>query len=73
MGSQKLKTQEIDGHRFYLSSRSDGKWLMTVEPAFRSNGTQSLDGWLPRYYSKVGSAKAALTKKLGSEWLWEDA
>ncbi|AZS26373.1 hypothetical protein DYL72_15835 [Vibrio anguillarum] len=67
-----MKTQQIDGETLYLH-HTDGLWTLIIEPANRNNGTQSYDGWFPRYYSKASSAKAAVTKKFGREWQWKNA
>lgn len=72
MAKQPLKTQELDGETLYLTF--EGKeWLLTIVPAYRSNGTERYDGWFPRHYSNVNRAKASVTRKFGREWLWEFA
>jgi len=47
-----------------------GEFVATVEPEFRPNGTQSLDGLLPRRYKTLRGAKAALGRLLGSGLVW---
>jgi hypothetical protein len=49
------------------------EWLLTIEPPNRNNAYQSYDGWFPRRYSQVSAAKAAVTRKSGREWKWQDA
>ncbi|USD99033.1 hypothetical protein CTT30_22975 (plasmid) [Vibrio coralliilyticus] len=71
MKTKSFKTQELDGHTFHLNYK-DGEWVLTVTPEFRSNGTESFDGWCPRFYKKPCRGKAALTRFLGNEWLWEE-
>ena len=43
---------------------------LSVRPEYRRNGTQTYDGWFPRYYSKPQYAKAALTRFLGESVNW---
>lgn len=72
MSNQALKTQQLNGETLYLTYMGS-EWRLTIDPANRSNGTQSYDGWFPRNYSQVRSAKAAVTRKFGGEWKWESA
>ncbi|ODM57023.1 hypothetical protein BC455_18195 [Vibrio harveyi] len=70
MSRHSLKTQKLGDETLYLTY-IDNKWELTIVPANRHNGTERYDGWFPRYYTKVSSAKAAVTRKLGREWIWE--
>lgn len=45
---------------------------LAIEPAYRRNGAERYNGWFPKNYSKPSYAKAAVTKKLGREWRWEN-
>ncbi|BDZ90751.1 hypothetical protein VEE68_51980 (plasmid) [Escherichia coli] len=38
----------------------------------RHNGTQSFDGWFPRFFSEPQYAKSSLTKFLGESLVWEE-
>lgn len=71
MTAKRLKSNTEDGYTFFIEPDGDG-YRLTVEPAFRRNGTQSLDGWLPRFYTKARFAKAALTKFQGKPVRWEE-
>ena len=44
--------------------------LLTSDSVDGYNGTQTYDGWFPRYYSKPQYAKAALTRFLGESVNW---
>ena len=44
----------------------------TVSPENRHNGTQSFDGWFPRFFSEPQYAKSSLTKFLGESVVWEE-
>lgn len=70
MTYQRLKTQELQGETLHLVFIHD-RWRLSIEPENRRNGTQSYDGWFPRYYSKASFAKAAVTRKFGRVWQWE--
>ncbi|SHH52648.1 hypothetical protein [Ferrimonas marina] len=55
-----------------LFIRGDRKEVrMTVEPAYRFNGTQNHDGYFPRTYKRAQDAKAAATRYfgVGLEWV----
>lgn len=57
----------------FLIECVNGQFRLSVEPANRSNGTQSFDGWFPRFFSKPRSAKSALTRFLGESLDWQEA
>ncbi len=53
----------MDTHlAFHLT---DG-YRLSVSPENRHNGTQSFDGWFPRFFSEPQYAKSSLTKFLAS-------
>ena len=69
MTTQPLKTQQLAGDTLHLHYTGN-EWKLTIEPAYRHDGTAKYDGWFPRYYSRASSAKAAVTKNLGGGWVW---
>lgn len=69
MSVKQLKSTTEDGYTFFISH--DGtEYCLTVEPAYRRNGTQTFDGLFPRFYSEVKFAKGALTRFLGKQAVW---
>lgn len=64
-----LTSDSVDGYTFLISPDGNGCKL-SVRPEYRRNGTQTYDGWFPRYYSKPQYAKAALTRFLGESVNW---
>jgi len=56
-------------HTLYIRE-SDGDYILSVEPEFRRNGTQSFDGAFPRLYKRVQDAKGYSTKMFGSGLVW---
>jgi hypothetical protein len=71
MIAKRLKSTTEDGYTFFITH--DGtEYCLTVEPAYRYNGTQSFDGWFPRFYSDAKFAKGALTRFLGEQVLWTE-
>lgn len=69
MTSILLTSDSVDGYTFCISTDGNGCKL-SVRPEYRRNGTQTYDGWFPRYYSKPQYAKAALTRFLGESVNW---
>lgn len=64
-----------DGYTFYITPCNTPYkkgFRLSVEPEFRYNGTQSMDGWFPRYYDRIQDAKAALTRFMGGPVEWKD-
>lgn len=61
-----------DGSEYFYIVPHYGEFKLYVDPEFRSNGTQSYDGYFPRFYKRVGSAKAGLTKFLGKPEQWNE-
>lgn len=71
-GTAKILSAKIDDkYTFYISVSGSGCRL-SVEPENRFNGTQSFDGWFPRYYSRSQDAKASLTRFLGETVIWHE-
>jgi len=66
-----FKTQDVDGETLYLNYYK-GTWKLTIDPPNRYNGTHKYDGWFPRFYSNPSHAKAAVTRKFGNEWQWQE-
>jgi len=56
-------------HTLYIR-RSGGGYILSAEPEFRRNGTQSFDGAFPRAYKRVQDAKGYSTKMFGSGLVW---
>lgn len=71
MTAKKLFAKIDDVYTVYISVSGSGCRL-SVEPENRFNGTQSFDGWFPRYYSRPQYAKASLTRFLGETVTWQD-
>ncbi|HGB5786718.1 TPA: hypothetical protein ACIVT4_003320, partial [Salmonella enterica subsp. diarizonae serovar 61:l,v:z35] len=69
MTRSRFRSDSIDGFTFIISPHGQGCRL-SVEPEYRRNGTQSYDGWFPRFYTKPQYAKAALTRFLGEPVNW---
>lgn len=66
-----LQAEYDSEHTLYI--RPCGNQLrLTIDPAFRHNGTQVLDGLLPRTYKTVGAAKGAVTKLLCDVLIWKE-
>ena len=59
-------------YRYTFYIRGSGLGLvLSVEPEFRRNGTETLDGILPRPYKRVQDAKAYITRQMGEDIKWE--
>lgn len=69
MTSILLTSDSVDGYTFCISTDGN-ECKLSVRPEYRRNGTQTYDGWFPRYYSKPQYAKAALTRFLGESVNW---
>lgn len=69
MTSSLISSNSVTGYTFTISSDGQG-FKLSVEPPYRHNGTQTFDGWFPRFYTKSQYAKAALTKFLGESVTW---
>ncbi len=61
-----------DEHTFFIAASGEG-YKLYVDPPNRHNGTQSLDGYYPRYFKSVRAAKSSLTKYLGKPPPWQEA
>lgn len=66
-----LQAKYDNEHTLYIKSCGN-RLQMTIEPAYRFNGTQVLDGLLPRTYGTVGAAKGAATKMLADDLIWQE-
>ncbi|WP_223228602.1 hypothetical protein [Salmonella enterica] len=71
MTSKTLISKTDDGYTFSISPYGDG-YRLSVSPENRHNGTQSFDGWFPRFFSEPQYAKSSLTKFLGESLVWEE-
>lgn len=71
MNSKRLKSNTENGYTFFITPDGSG-YSLTVEPEFRRNGTQSFDGWFPRFYTESKYAKGSLTKFLGEPVHWTE-
>lgn len=58
-------------HHIYIK-RQEGEFVVTIEPEFRHNGTQVLDGRYPRTYGSVRAAKGAVTRMTGERLEWKE-
>ncbi|HAI2561464.1 TPA: hypothetical protein HJJ02_004539 [Escherichia coli] len=56
MTSKTLISKTDDGYTFSISPYGDG-YRLSVSPENRHNGTQSFDGWFPRFFSEPQYAK----------------
>jgi hypothetical protein len=66
-----LKTSYDDEDTFFIVPHDNG-FKLYVEPEYRHNGTQNLDGYFPRYFSQVSTAKSSLTRFLGKPEKWQE-
>jgi len=66
-----LKTSYGDEYTFFITPHGD-EFKLSADPAWRRNGTQTFDGYFPRYFKKVSSAKSSLTKFLGKPDEWKE-
>ncbi|XIH62115.1 hypothetical protein C1N60_23215 (plasmid) [Pantoea sp. SGAir0184] len=71
MTGRTLMARSSDGYTFTITSYDKG-YRLSVCPENRYNGTQSFDGWFPRFYTRPQSAKSALTRFLGESLVWVD-
>lgn len=71
MTSKTLISKTDDGYTFSISPYGDG-YRLSVSPENRHNGTQSFDGWFPRFFSEPQYAKSSITKFLGESLVWEE-
>lgn len=71
MSVKRLAAPSGDGYTFYITPCATG-FRLSVEPEFRYNGTQSMDGWFPRHYARMQDAKAALTRFTGEAVKWKE-
>ncbi len=58
-------------HTLYIR-KSGGDYILSVEPEFRRNRTQSFDGEFPRTYKRAQDAKGYSTKMFGSGLDWKN-
>jgi hypothetical protein len=61
--SVELVCHYSDEHTLFIRYQS-GRFVASVEPEYRPNGTQTWDGMFPRQYKSAGSAKAAVGRLL---------
>ncbi len=66
-----LQAEYDSKHTLYVKPYGD-QLKLTIDPANRHNGTEVLDGLLPRTYSTVGAAKGAATKLLDDGLIWKE-
>lgn len=69
MALKGLKTEYAQGEAFFIVPHGND-FKLYVEPVYRRNGTQNYDGYFPRYFSRVSSAKSSLTRFLGKPEKW---
>ena len=60
MTSILLTSDSVDGYTFCISTDGNGCKL-SVRPEYRRNGTQTYDGWFPRYVSVKPLPPVAIT------------
>lgn len=69
MSFKGLETSYGANENFFIVPHGD-EFKLYVVPENRRNGTQSYDGYFPRFYKKLSAAKAGLTKFLGKPEQW---
>lgn len=71
MTLKRLAASSGDGYTFHITPCTIG-FRLSVEPEYRYNGTQSMDGWFPRHYTRIQDARAALTRFMGEAVEWKE-
>lgn len=71
--TSKVLVAKLDDRYTFIITTDDKGCRLSVEPAYRHNGTQSFDGRFPRFYTSPRYAKSALTKFLGEAVIWQES